>query len=376
MRKNIVFLRETLGAALLHVRSGRATSRTALARELGISPSTVGLYVDRLIADRYLDESGLSQGKMGRPQRVLATVPTAGWFAGVEFNAHRLQAVAVDFSGLKSHSLSCPFPEEVTSEQVLQIVVGAIADLAKVMTGPLLSVGVGVPGLVDPEEGVGLHFAFISDWNKVPVARRLMSKLKVPVILQNNLRAIALAERWFGLGHDVSDYVILGPRSGFGIAMVQQGRLVNGARHAAGEVGRWTWPPVKGAGPTNEMHHVLSAPSTWRRLAGVAADAKVPEDLRAALAQVAAVQGQAWQDVCEDFAKVIGCVQLITDTQIHILHGPLTVLGERFCQDISAAATHLFPALAEAPPQVVPSQLGDDAGGLGAASLAMESWLP
>lgn len=376
MRKNTVFLRETLGAAILHVRSGRATSRTMLAKELGISPSTVGLYVDRLIAEKFLDESGVNQGKMGRPQRLLAPRPDAGWFVGVEFNAQRLQAVAVDFSGHKAASLVRALPDNVTADMVIQSIVSSVVKLSESMPGTLLGVGLGAPGLVDPEKGVGLHYAFMPDWNDVPVCSRVQEKLHVPVILQNNLRAIALAERWFGMGHEINDYVILGPRSGFGIAMVQQGRLINGAHHAAGEVGRWTWPPTAHAGPTQEMHHALSTPTTWRRLAGVPAQTALPEDIRAALAALSTVSGSAWDEVCMDFAKVLGCIQLLTDTQVMILHGPLTALGERFCDHICTTARLLFPALANGAFKVVPSHLGDDAGALGAASLAMESWAP
>lgn len=376
MRKNTIFLRETLGSAILHVRSGRATSRTRLAAELGISPSTVGLYVDRLIAENFLDESGVNQGRMGRPQRLLTTRPDAGWFAGVEFNAQRLQAVGVDFSGKKIMAETTPLPADVTVEMVMQAIVAAVGKLEESMTGTLLGVGLGVPGLVDPAAGVGIQYAFIRDWKQVPVSSMVMEKLRVPVTLQNNLRAIAVAERWFGAGHELNNYVILGPRSGFGIAMVQDGRLVNGAHHAAGEVGRWPWPLGAEAGGSQEMHHVLSAPAAWRRLAGVSPQTPLPSDLRASLAEHAGATGPIWDAMCSDFAKVVACIQLLTDTGVFLLHGPLTALGERFCDGIAAAALAANPALADWPLKVVPSQLGDDAGALGAASLAMEAWAP
>ncbi|WP_395745451.1 ROK family protein [Prosthecobacter sp.] len=376
MRKNPIFQRETLGAALLQVRSGRATSRTTLARALGISPSTTGLYVDQLIAEKYLNESGLNQGPMGRPRRTLTTRPEAGWFAGVEFNAQRIQAVGVDFSGTLKMTVEQSLPPEVTAEQVIKSILSCVTRLTDSMQGPLLSVGLGAPGLVDPDAGVGLYYAFIPDWQQVPVVEKISARLKVPVILQNNLRAIALAERWFGLGHDLNDYVILGPRSGFGIAMVQGGRVVEGSRHAAGEVGRWPWPLNAGPGGVQELHHALSAPSTWRRLAGVGPQGRLPEDLRAGLAEVAGVEGAEWDAVCADFARVIGCLQMILDTEVFILHGPLTVLGERFCRSISETACGLMSALRGTGLKVVPSALGDNAGALGAASLAMEAWLP
>lgn len=377
MRKNPIFQGDTLGTAILQVRSGRATSRTTLAKALGISPSTTGLYVDQLIAENYLNESGLNQGPMGRPRRILTTRPEAGWFAGVEFNAQRIQAVGVDFSGGLKTAVEQMLPAEVSAEQVIKSILQCVARLAESMEGPLFAVGLGVPGLVDAQAGVGLHYAFIPDWNHVPVVEKIGSKLKVPVILQNNLRAIALAERWFGMGHDLNDYVILGPRSGFGVAMVQGGRVVEGAHHAAGEVGRWPWPLTGGTGAGGqELHHALSAPATWRRLTGADPKAKLPEDLRAGLAEVAAAEGPEWEAVCMDFARVIGFLQLIADTGVFILHGPLTVLGERFCESIISAAYGLMPALRGTGLKVVASTLGDNAGALGAASLAMEAWAP
>lgn len=314
MRKNPIFQRETLGAAVLQVRSGRATSRTTLAKVLGISPSTTGLYVDQLIAENYLNESGLNQGPMGRPRRILTTNAEVGWFAGVEFYAQRIQAVGVDFSGGLRATVEQALTVDVTADQVIKAILACVARLAVSMQGPLLSVGLGAPGLVDTQAGVGLYYAFIPDWKQVPVVELIGSKLKVPVILQNNLRAIALAERWFGMGHSLNDYVILGPRSGFGIAMMQGGRLIEGAHHAAGEIGRWPWPLMAEAGGGQELHHALSAPATWRRLAGVGPQEKLPEDLRAGLTAAAETEGAEWEAVCTDFARVIGLLQMMTDT--------------------------------------------------------------
>lgn len=376
MRKNPIVQRETLGAAVLQVRSGRANSRTTLAKALGISPSTTGLYVDHLIAEKYLNESGLNQGPMGRPRRSLSTQAEAGWFAGVEFNAQRIQAVGVDFSGGLKMTEELLLPVDVMADQVINSILACVAKLSVAMQGPLLSVGIGVPGLVDAQAGLGLYYAFIQDWKQVPLVERIGSRLKVPVILQNNMRAIALAERWFGIGHGLNDYVILGPRSGFGIAMVQDGRVVEGAHHAAGEVGRWPWPLMAAASGGQELHHALSAPATWRRLAGVGERAMLPEDLRTGLAALAESAGPEWDAVCEDYARVIGLLHLIINTGVFVLHGPLTMLGERFCHSITDSACALMPALRDAGLKVVPSTLGDNAGALGAASLAMEAWSP
>jgi predicted NBD/HSP70 family sugar kinase len=222
---------------------------------------------------------------------------------------------------------------------------------------------------------MGLHYAFIPDWKNVPIAKALRDRFNAPITVDNNLRTIALAEKWFGGGRDLDDYAILGPRAGFGMAMVQRGRLTSGAHHAAGEIGLWPWPSTA-KGKDKELHDALSSPAIWRRLAGVSAQAKTPANLRAALAPFANATGARWDEIIADYARVLGCVQLLLDAEVYFLHGPLTALGARFCESIAASASHLIPALAASPLKIVPSTLNDEAGALGAASMAMEAWMP
>lgn len=356
---------------ILHVRSGRTSSRRGLADVMGVSPSTTGLYVDQLIAGGYLRETGLEQGPMGRPKRRLSTVPEAGWFAGLEFHAGRVQAARVDFSGRLVYSRAFPLPGRPGTQTVLELLKEAVRSLALQRPGPMLGIGVGAPGVVDTRSGVGLHYAFIEDWRDVPVVEDLGGLFHVPVTLENNLRVIALAERWFGDGNGLASFIILGPRRGFGVAIMNEGRLLGGAHQAAGEVGNWWWPSES---RNCEMHDELSAPAVWRRLAGASESSKMPADLHQALASVAGSPARA--DVVRDFAKVTGWLQLLLDTQAFFLHGPLTALGDLFWIEVAEEAARLMPRLAGRPPKIVCSCLADNAGALGAASLAMEAWQP
>jgi predicted NBD/HSP70 family sugar kinase len=374
MRTKPAMQRDLLSAAVLHVRSGKAVSRSSLATTLGLAPSTAGLYVDQLIGDGYVNESGVERGAVGRPKRTLTTVSDAGWFAGVEFNAERVQAVRVDFSGKLVAAHSRPLPDGSDAKAVLQAIKSIVASLAKNTKQRLLAIGVGAPGVVDPETGVSSGYALIREWESVPIAEFLQNQFDAAVVAENNLRAIALAERWFGGGRHLPNYVILGPRSGFGVALVQGGRLIGGAHHAAGEIGHWLWPRNGDTGL--ELQARLSAPAAWRRLAGAAERARLPANLHTGLAAYAGTTGPVWDELVMDYAGVIGCLQLLVDTEIFFLHGPLTALEPRFCADITAAIRARFPTLAKSNFKLIASNLGDDAGALGAASLAMEAWAP
>ncbi len=366
---------QLLSQTILAVRGKRARARRELAQVLKISPTTAGQYVDDLIAEGWLDESGVERRGLGRPRRLLSVRAEAGWFAGVELNAERVQGVRVDFGGRAVRTETVYLKAQASVEEILREVEATVRRLGgEAGTPGCLGVGVGAPGLVDSERGVGLHYAMVQGWEQVPIRERLESAFGVPVTLEHNLRVIALAERWFGAGRHLSDYVILGPRSGFGVALMQGGRLVRGARQAAGEVGFWPWP--LGGQEAGVMQARLSAGTVYRRLAGLAEEAPAPANLREALRTVADQSGEERRRVVAEFARVVGALHLLLDAQAYFLHGPLTCLGSAFCEEVSR---EIGVALADGMGEGVrlePSELGDDAGALGAASLAMEAWSP
>jgi predicted NBD/HSP70 family sugar kinase len=374
-------LRHNLAQVILLIRSERAKSRRAISKELGVAAATSGLYADLLIEAGFLSESGFEQGPMGRPKRTLTLLAHAGWFAGVEFHAERVQAVRVDFSGKITASLERALPHGIDASAAVGEVADIVEQLATDAPGPLLAVGVGAPGVVDPLSGVGREYRFIAQWRDVAITEALRARFAVPVELEHNLRAVALAERWFGGGRDLNDFVCLGLRSGFGAGIIAGGRLVCGTHHAAGELGRWPWPAGSGQ-PARELQESLSAPAIFRRVNELAPSASIPTDLRTAFAhevppvRIGDAVSTAWQPVIAELAPVLACLQLLLDPDVFFLHGPLTVLGADFCDAVTAAAREFSAGTTTAPLRLLPSTLGPDAGALGAASLAMERWEP
>jgi predicted NBD/HSP70 family sugar kinase len=375
MRNTAAVQSTLLGAAILNVRSDQATSRTTLSKRMNLSPSTVGLYVDQLLKDGWIVETGLDKGAKGRPKRHLQVKSDSGWFAGVEFTVDRVMAKGVDFAGREFTSATVPLPSEVHSEDVLAAIDDALETIRAQANHRLLAIGLGVPGIVDPVSGMALRFSFVPDWQNVPIAQHVQKRLPVPVFLENSLRAVAIGERWFGDGMRDDDYVILGPRSGFGVAIVKNGAIIRGAHHAAGEIGLWDWPF---GGHQGDMHSALSAKAVWRRLNGLSMDSRLPTDLYQAFSEwkIEPSQQANWDSIVDQIARIVGYLQLVLDANKYFLHGPLRGLGETFCSEVSQRAIHLMPGLETRPASIVPTSLGDEAGALGAASLAMEAWEP
>ena len=175
-------------------------------QRLNPAPSTVGLYVDRLIEDGYLREGRRQKRSAGRPPTLLELNSEAGEFVGIDFDARQIATTTVDFSQKVLRKATYEIGSCESAEKVISRIEQAIAAASN--TTALLGVGVGVPGPVDVERGIAVHYRHIQGWENVPLVQRLRARFKVPIYLENNIRAMALADRWFGRARQL-DYLRL-----------------------------------------------------------------------------------------------------------------------------------------------------------------------
>src|SRR5262245_11680533 len=118
-----------LESKLLRIVRGKgAISRVDLARELDLVPSTAGIYVERLLNDRFLLESTPTERTLGRPPILLQLNPDGGRFIGVDFDARQIMAVAVDFAQRPLTQIRRTIPARSNAERVLALIEDAISE--------------------------------------------------------------------------------------------------------------------------------------------------------------------------------------------------------------------------------------------------------
>src|SRR5436190_11410112 len=172
---------------LRRVRAQEGLSRVDLARSLNLAPSTVGIYVNDLVEQGFLFEGKAAERDFGRPPTILALNPQGGRFIGVDFEARNIMAVAVDFSQrpLKRFHDTIAVGEPV--ENILRKIEHSIETLLADDGRNVLGIGVGVPGIIDPDSGVARSYKHIKGWENVPLVQRLNERFGVPVYLENNI---------------------------------------------------------------------------------------------------------------------------------------------------------------------------------------------
>ena len=374
-------------ALLQEVRRQDAPSRVQLARRLSLAPSTVGVYVDRLIGEGYLREGRKIQAASGRPATVVELNPEAGEFIGVDFDARLIAATKVDFSQkVRQHSQRGVQTSD-TAREVLASIEAAIGELAS--PARLLGIGVAVPGTVDSERGIARHYAHIPGWQDVPLVKELSRRFRVPVYLENNIRSFALAEQWFGERPAVRNFVCLGIRSGIGAGVFIDGQLHRGSDGLAGEIGSWPCetPSAREPHRIDTLENVASVRAILERLSNETrrgrATKLVAKRGRVALEemlQAARAEDPFTLECLSDAAAAVGRViaqfSLLLNPERVVIAGPLAELREAFLEPLSQAVDRYAVPQHARKPEIVAASFVDYGGAIGAAALAVHHWNP
>lgn len=126
-------------------------------------------------------------------------------------------------------------------------VVARLADTARTAMathGPVASVGVGVPGLYDPDSGTTEFLVnFPGGWRGVPIVAPLTTALGLPIAVINDARAFGLAELRLGAAQGVDSMIGLTLGTGVGGVVAVHGRVLHGYKGRAGELGHQTIDP-------------------------------------------------------------------------------------------------------------------------------------
>ena len=223
-------------------------SRAEVGRRTGLSPGAVTKAATPLIEDAWIEEVGQPSGERaaGRPATLLAVRAERAGFLGVKVTAEELFGVRTD---LTARPLATRRAE--LDSQDVGSVVQAIEQLVRRLTSgqgarnapEVHGLGVAISGDVDGHTGV-VHRSPFLNWQGVPLARLVEQATGLPTVIENDVRALTVAEQWSGAGAGLSSFAVVTVGTGIGAGLSIGGQVVTGAHGVAGEVGHL---PVRGA---------------------------------------------------------------------------------------------------------------------------------
>lgn len=375
-------------------RSPNGRSRVGLVKATGLSPQTISNITRRMIdAGLVLEGERLKNGT-GKPRTILRLDPRGAYALGVHLDPQMMTFVLLDLHGTvveRAWRKTSPAMEPDTVIAEVVSTVNGLVEKAGVEPSRLVGIGFASPGPIDIHAGVVLDPPYLPDWRNVPLRDHLARATGLPAILDKDVVAAAVGERWAGasVGYQNSVFLYLG--TGVGAGIVTHEQVLRGTSGNAGDIGHLMVSsdgPECPCGSRGCLGAVLKPAGIVRQaidLGSLPTDTRVSDfdavDLALALLARSAMDGQpqaleVLARTGDQLARAATTLVNLFDTDIIVIGGPTWArLGSFWLDQVSAAVrSGLIRGDRGVDEQIVVTgtELGDDVGAIGAASLALD----
>ncbi|WP_221469251.1 ROK family transcriptional regulator [Cohnella nanjingensis] len=227
------------------IKNHHPISRASIAKRTGMSPTTVSRIVGELTEQGYLLNSEQISAGLGRKSTLLSMVNAAVLSVGVELDRTVMSVGIVDIQGkLVCSGKYSRAPDESPDRTIDRIgeAIEQLTQLQSIDKTRIVGIGVGLPGIVNNEEGI-VVFSVQLGWKNVPLAARLKELTGYEIAVDNELKVRALAEHLKGAAVGSRRTALLGFGHGVGSAIILEGDIYRGHMNSAGEIGHTTVDP-------------------------------------------------------------------------------------------------------------------------------------
>jgi predicted NBD/HSP70 family sugar kinase len=218
-------------------------TRTQIGGRTGLSKVTASQLLSRLEERGLVEVVGERASGRGPNAALYAVVPASAYVAGLEIGPTDVTAGIADITG---RIVSQVTVDPNTADDPVALVHSAVAKAcrsAKVAVSRLNAFVIGSPGVVDPRTG-DVEFAFdLPAWHQ-GVLGALRTDLRRPVVIENDVNLVAVAEQAYGAAAGADDFALIWVDRGIGLAVMLGGRLHRGRSGGAGEIGYLPVPGV------------------------------------------------------------------------------------------------------------------------------------
>jgi predicted NBD/HSP70 family sugar kinase len=223
------------------VKQNGPVSRAETARSLGFSKSAISNLIGVLLQDEFLEVVGTGHPATGRKSELLSFNPNAFFSIGVEIASGEVRCALINLDGRIIDQQSKPVVETSDVAAVVERTEAAIkeiVDASGYARRRIAGVGIMIPGIVDAAAGRVIYSSVLR-WNEpVDLAERIEQALGIPVFLENDANALALAEVWVGRGGQFANVALLFLSEGVGGAFFSKSQVLRGRNYAGMEIGK------------------------------------------------------------------------------------------------------------------------------------------
>lgn len=348
-------------AVLAHLLGASPTTRTAVATATGLSAATVSRMVDALISEGLIRETDeVSSGRRGRRATLVEVVADRSVVVGVDLGASSTRFIVADLLAEPLARRTSPTPSDRGPTELAEWLADEVADVVGDLSGRLAAVAVGLPGAVRVRDRSVSSAPNLPQVEQRAFLDVLEKRLGPAPDFDNDSNYALLGEQRFGAARSASTAVMLTIGAGLGAGVALDGRLLRGRNGLVGEFGHLPVGPLG-----TPLEHLVTGPGIMRRAAELGLDIPSPAALFLddADGQLIAMRRHVEQAL------------LVVLTAAVVSYEPdMIVLGGRIARSMTRRLAGLGEELRRivpSAPPVVPAELNDLSGALGAVVAAL-----
>jgi glucokinase len=292
---------------------------------------------------------------------------------GVDVGGTTIKAALLDSEGLEYGRSERPTPRHLGPDAVVATTIDIIAELRAHVpeAGRVGAVGLVVPGVVDPQQGIAVYAANIG-WRQLHLRQIVAEAVGLPVVLDHDVRAAGLAELESGAGRGLQDVLYVALGTGVAAAVITRGEVVAGATDRAGELGHLpVFPDGEpcACGQRGCTETYASAAALSRRYTAASGTSDVPaHDVISRAAAGDALADAIFNDAITALGRALVHYVLLMDPELILIGGGMSASGAALLHPLTR---EVQAGLAWRPaPTILIGQFAGDAGRRGAALLA------
>ena len=309
---------------------------------------------------------------------------------GVDLGGSHVTAAVVSEDGTihRQHEVDL---EDLSFSAVSAVLIDTIEQALKDPDAKeVVGIGVGSPGNIEPRSGAVLYSPNFK-WTNAPLGETLRAHFDMPVFVGNDARCATLGEYTCGMGRGTRNFVLLTLGTGIGGGIVADGELILGNRFGAGEVGHHQIRPTDGfvcscgkigcfeaqASGTGLIRHAFAVAPSFPRstLLDVDRDKLGSKKIRKAAQAGDSHALAAWKNFTADLSIGLANVIAFVNPEVIALGGGVSSASDFMLDAVRGRVDELTTMVPRGTTRIVVAQLGNDAGQVGAATMAFRGGL-
>ena len=302
---------------------------------------------------------------------------------GIDFGGTTIKSAVVEDGKIIHRGQIIDTLHTGDSGALTEALLSRVADLRR-LRPDVTAIGVGLPGIVDSVNGIVHRLSNVPGWNDVPLRDFLNRRTGLHAAIENDAKCMAYAEWKYGAARDGKNVVCVTLGTGVGGGLIIEGRLYRGSFLGAGEIGQMSIDYQGRTGNYGNLGalekyignvQIAERGQQFYEKAGrlVPLDQCTPAALEAAAHAGDMVAKQLWNQIGTELGAALANVVWLLNPDSIVIGGGVSKAGDLLFEPVRRTIRSVTMPTFYENLKVVPAALGNDAGAIGSASIAMDT---